>query len=167
MSSSFTDIFIKRPVLAVVVSLLILVVGVRALIGLPIRQYPKLSEATITVTTFYPGAAADVIQGFITSPLEQALGGVEGLEYMTSTSAQNSSSITLRLNYTVNPDIALTDVMTKVNQTQYLLPKNALNPVISKSSGRSASLMYLAFSSKTLNAAIINDNLLRIVSPLL
>ena len=167
MSSSFTDIFIKRPVLAVVVSLLILVVGVRALIGLPIRQYPKLSEATITVATFYPGAAADVIQGFITSPLEQALGGVEGLEYMTSTSAQNSSSITLRLNYTVNPDIALTDVMTKVNQTQYLLPKNALNPVISKSSGRSASLMYLAFSSKTLNAAIINDNLLRIVSPLL
>ncbi|MDI9349139.1 MAG: efflux RND transporter permease subunit [Candidatus Symbiobacter sp.] len=167
MSSSFTDIFIKRPVLAIVVSLLILVVGVRALMTLPIRQYPKLSEATITVTTAYPGASADVMQGFITSPLEQALGAVEGLEYMTSTSAQNISSITLRLNYTVNPDIAITDVMTKVNQVAYLLPKQASTPVVSKSSGRSTSLMYIAFSSKSLNAAVINDNLERIVSPIL
>jgi multidrug efflux pump len=91
---SFTDIFIRRPVLALVVSLLILLIGLRAMLGLPIRQYPKLSNTTITVTTIYPGADANLMQGFITTPLAQAIATAEGVDYLTSSSVQGTSTIT-------------------------------------------------------------------------
>ncbi len=88
---AFTDIFIKRPVLSLVVSLLILLIGLRAATALPIRQYPKLSNTVITVTTVYPGASPDLMQGFITTPIEQAVASAEGVDYMTSSSAQGTS----------------------------------------------------------------------------
>ena len=92
---SFTDIFIKRPVLASVVSLLILLIGAQAGFKLPIRQYPELSNTTITVTTVYPGANADLIQGFITVPIQQAVASTEGIDYLTSSSSQSTSVITM------------------------------------------------------------------------
>ena len=90
----FTDIFIRRPVLATVVSLLILLIGARAFFDLPIRQYPKLENTVITITTVYPGAASSLMQGFITQPIEQAVATAEGIDYMTSSSVQGASSST-------------------------------------------------------------------------
>src|SRR6266851_5590185 len=98
---AITDIFIRRPVLAVVVSLLILLIGLRALFALPIRQYPKLDNTVITVTTAYPGASPDLMQGFITTPIEQSVATAEGIDYLTSNSVQGTSTVTayIRLNY--------------------------------------------------------------------
>src|SRR5579872_5097419 len=98
---AFTDLFIRRPVLSLVVSLLILLIGARALWTLPIRQYPKLDNTVITVSTIYPGATADLMQGFITTPLEQAVATAEGIDYMTSNSIQGTSTISvyIKLNY--------------------------------------------------------------------
>src|SRR3981189_239811 len=118
----FTDIFIRRPVLALVVSLLILLIGLKAMLGLQIRQYPRLYNTTITVTTTYPGASPDLIQGFITTPIEQAVATAEGIDYLTSNSIQGTSTVTayIRLNY--DPSQALTDVLAKVQQAKYLIP---------------------------------------------
>ena len=164
---SLTDIFIRRPVLASVVSLLILLVGLRALLGLPIRQYPKLENTVITVTTIYPGAPAELMQGFITVPIEQAVATAEGIDYMTSSSVQGKSTVSvfIRLNY--DPSKALTDVMAKVAQVKYLIPREANDPVILKSTGQTTALMYLGFSSPTLGSAPITDYLTRVVQPLL
>jgi len=114
----FTDIFIRRPVLALVVSLLILLIGLKAMMSLPIRQFPRLYNTTITVTTIYPGASPDLIQGFITTPIEQAVATAEGIDYLTSTSIQGTSTVTVyvRLNY--DPSQAMTDVMAKVQQVK-------------------------------------------------
>src|SRR6516162_5819016 len=164
---SFTDIFIRRPVLALVVSLLILLIGLKAMISLPIRQYPKLSNTTITVTTIYPGASPDLVQGFITTPIEQAVATAEGIDYLTSTSVQGTSTISvyIRLNY--DPSKALTDVMAKVNQVRYLIPKEANDPIITKSTGQTTAVMYIGFASPELSSAAISDYLTRVVQPLL
>src|ERR1700751_1564523 len=129
---SFTDIFIRRPVLSLVVSLLILLIGLRALTALPIRQYPKLSNTTIRVTTIYPGAAPDLVQGFITTPISQAVGTAEGIDYLTATWAQGTTTAPayLRLNY--DPSQALTDIMAKAQQVKYQIPKDAQDPIITK-----------------------------------
>src|ERR1700693_5732749 len=107
----FTDIFIRRPVLALVVSLLILLIGLKCLLGLQIRQYPRLYNTTITVTTVYPGATPDLIQGFITTPIEQAVASAEGVDYMTSSSVLGTSTIQVYIKLNYNPSQALTDVM--------------------------------------------------------
>ena len=109
----FTDLFIRRPVLALVVSLLILLLGLRSLLGLQIRQYPQLYNTTITITTAYPGASPELIQGFITTPIEQAVASAEGIDYLTSNSIQGKSTVTayIRLNY--DPSKAMTDVMAR------------------------------------------------------
>ena len=112
----FTDIFIKRPVLSIVVSLLILLIGARAMFSLPIRQYPKLENTVITVTTAYPGATAELMQGFITTPLEQAVASSEGIEYMTSSSTPSKSVINAYIQLNFDPDKAMTEVMAKVQQ---------------------------------------------------
>ncbi len=114
----FTDIFIKRPVLASVVSLLILLIGFQAYTKLAIRQYPELSSTTITITTGYPGANADLIKGFITTPIEQAVASTEGIDTLVSSSLQNTSTITLNLRLNANPDRAVADVLSKVNQVK-------------------------------------------------
>jgi multidrug efflux pump len=164
---SFTDIFVRRPVLALVVSLLILLIGLRAMLALPIRQYPKLSNTTITVTTLYPGASPELMQGFITTPIEQAVATADGVDYLTSNSIQGTSTVTayIRLNY--DPDKALTEVMAKVQQVKYLIPGGAQDPVITKSTGQTTDVMYIGFASSQLSSAAISDYLTRVVQPLL
>src|SRR5437588_3608751 len=164
---SFTDIFIRRPVLALVVSLLILLIGLKAMTGLQIRQYPKLSNTTITVTTIYPGASPDLMQGFITTPISQAVSTAEGIDYLTASSIQGTSTVTayIRLNY--DPSQALTDIMAKVQQVKFQLPKESQDPIIIKSTGQTTAVMYIGFASPELSSAAISDYLTRVVQPLL
>src|ERR1700736_2839672 len=162
-----TDIFIRRPVLSIVVSLLILLVGAVAGFNLPIRQYPKLENTVITISTIYPGASPQLIQGFITTPIEQAVATAEGLDYVTSSSIQGVSTIQayVRLNY--DPNEAMTDVMAKVQQVKFLIPAAAQDPVIVKQTGQTIDIMYIGFASSTLGNAAIAHYLARIVQPLM
>src|SRR5271157_1034870 len=163
--NAFTDLFIRRPVLASVVSLLILLVGAMAGFKLQIRQFPQTSNTTITVTTTYPGAAADVIKGFITTPIEQAVASAEGIDTLVSTSQQNVSTITLNLRLDANPDRAMADTLSKVNQVRGLLPREANDPVVFKQTGQGFALMYLSFNSSVMTASQITDFLTRVVQP--
>jgi multidrug efflux pump len=161
----FTDIFIERPVLATVVSLLILVLGLRAASLLPIRQFPLIQDAVITVSTAYTGADPELIAGFITTPLENAVAQADGIDYLSSSSTQGSSSIEAKLRLNYDPNKALTEINTKVNSVLNQLPPEALKPTMSIVIGQSISAMYLGFYSKTLAANQITDYLLRIVQP--
>jgi multidrug efflux pump len=163
----FTDIFIRRPVLALVVSLLIFLVGLNALFGLQIRQYPQLSNTTITVMTSYPGASPDLVQGFITTPIEQAVATAEGIDYLTSNSIQGTSTVTAYIQLNSDPNEAMTDVMAKVQQVKYLMPAQSQDPVILKSTGQTTAVMYIGFASAELSSAAISDYLTRVVQPLL
>ncbi|XUM20097.1 MexW/MexI family multidrug efflux RND transporter permease subunit [Bradyrhizobium oligotrophicum S58] len=163
----FTDIFIKRPVLSVVVSLLILLLGLRAAFVLPIRQYPKLSNTVVNVTTVYPGASADLMQGFITTPLEQAVASAEGVDYITSSSVQGTSTIQVFIKLNFDPNQALTEVLAKVNSVRYLIPKESNDPIVTKTTGQTTSVMYLGFSSEELSGSAISDYLTRVVQPVL
>ncbi len=161
----FTDIFIRRPVLASVVSLLVLLIGFQAYTKLPIRQYPELSSTTITITTSYPGANADLIKGFITTPIEQAVASTEGIDTLVSNSQQNTSTITLNLRLNADPDRAVADVLSKVNQVKFQLPREANDPVVVKQTGQGFALMYLSFNSDKLDSAQITDYITRVVQP--
>lgn len=162
---NITDIFIKRPVLSTVFSLLILLFGLRGLSALEVRQFPKMDDATITITTFYVGASADLIQGFVTSPLEKKIATAGGIDYITSSSTEGVSTITayIRLNY--NPDVAMTDIMAKVEETANSLPRESEKPVITKSAGKGGALMYLGYSSDAMNNQQITEYLSRFVQP--
>src|SRR3990167_4474584 len=162
---NFTDLFIKRPVLACVVSLLILLFGLRAVVELELRQFPKMNNSIITITTSYPGASSDLMQGFITSPIEKSVASADGIDYLTSQSVESMSVITayIRLNY--DPNVAMTDIMAKVSQVTNQLPKESEKPVIIKSTGGSTALMYMGFSSKKMNNQQITDYLSRVVQP--
>jgi multidrug efflux pump len=164
---SFTDIFIKRPVLAMVVSALILLIGLQSAFKLPIRQYPKLSNTVVTITTAYPGASPDLMQGFITTPIEQAVASAEGVDYMTSTSVQGTSTIQVFIKLNSDPNAALTEVLSKVNSVKYLIPKEANDPVILKSTGQTTAVMYIGFASDELGGSAISDYLTRVVQPIL
>ena len=164
---AFTDIFIKRPILSVVVSLLILLIGMAAAYNLPIRQYPKLSNTVITVTTAYPGASPELMQGFITTPIEQAVASAEGVDYITSASTQSQSQIKVYVKLNFDPNAALTEVLSKVNSVKYLIPKEANDPVIVKSTGETTAVMYIGFSSDELSGSAISDYLTRVVQPIL
>jgi len=164
---ALTDIFIKRPVLSVVVSLLILLIGLRAAAVLPIRQYPKLSNTVVNVTTVYPGASADLIQGFITTPIEQAVASAEGVDYITSSSVQGTSTIQVYIKLNFDPNQALTEVLAKVNSVKYLIPKESNDPIVTKTTGQTTAVMYLGFSSEELSGSAISDYLTRVVQPVL
>ena len=127
---NFTDIFIRRPVLASVVSLLILVLGLRAYRSLPILQYPRTENAVVTVTTIYYGADPDVVAGFITTPLENAIAQANGIDYMTSTSQSGVSTITVNLRLNYDADKALTEINTKVNSVLNQLPTGTQQPML-------------------------------------
>jgi multidrug efflux pump len=163
----FTDIFIRRPVLATVVSLLILLIGLRAYFDLPIRQYPQLQNTVITVTTAYPGASPNLMQGFITQPIEQAVASAEGIDYMVSSSTQGTSKIEVHVQLNYDPNKAMTDVMAKVQQVKYLIPRESNDPVIVKTTGETTAVMYIGFYSDQLNEAAITDHLSRVVQPLM
>lgn len=161
----FTDLYIKRPVLATVVSLLILVFGLRSLGLLSVREFPYTENAVITVKTVYYGADADLISGFITTPLEQSIAQANGIDYLTSISNQNSSTIVanLRLNY--DSQRALTEINTKVNAVLNQLPKDAQLPTITVAIGDVLDAMYIGFYSDILPANKITDYLTRVVQP--
>jgi hydrophobe/amphiphile efflux-1 (HAE1) family protein len=161
----FTDIFIHRPVLASVVSFLILLAGIQSAMKLQLRQFPALSSTTITVTTTYPGANADLIKGFITTPIAQAVASAEGIDTLISNSQQNVSTITLNLLLNANADRAVADVLAKVSQIKYQLPREAFDPVVTKQTGDSTAVLYMSFNSKNLNPSQITDYLHRVVQP--
>ena len=161
----FTDLFIERPVLSSVVSLLILLFGLSSLSMMQIRQYPRMDNTVITVTTSYPGADANLIAGFITTPLESAVASAEGIDYMTSTSVQGLSTITLNIKLNFDPQVAFTDVMSKVQQTLNQLPPQAQQPVIVKSSDTSTPLLYLSLNSNDMTPQQITDYATRVVQP--
>jgi multidrug efflux pump len=162
---SFTDLFVKRPVLATVVSLLILLVGAQAGFKLPIRQYPELSNTTITIVTTYPGANADLIQGFITVPIQQAVASAEGIDTLTASSTQNVSTVTLNLKLDADPDRAMTDVLSKLAQVKSILPREANDSIVTKKTGEGYALLYLSFNSDVMSSSQISDYLQRVVQP--
>src|SRR6201987_3691799 len=164
---AFTDIFIKRPVLSIVVSLLILLIGLRAAMVLPIRQYPKLSNTVVNITTSYPGASAELINGFITQPIEQAVASAEGVDYMTSSSVLGTSTIQVYIKLNFDPNQALTEVRAKTNSVKYLIPKESNDPIVTKTTGQTTAVMYLGFSSEELSGSAISDYLTRVVQPVL
>ena len=161
----FTDIFIRRPVLAVVISLLILVLGLRSIGLLKVREFPETQNAVVTVTTVYTGSDPGVVAGFITAPLENSIAQANGIDYLTSTSTQSVSTIQayLRLNYDSNR--ALTEINTKVNAVLNQLPRDAQPPVISVAIGETIASMYIGFYSKVMPPNKITDYLIRVVQP--
>jgi multidrug efflux pump len=161
----FTDLFIRRPVLATVVSLLILVLGLRSVQTLPVLQYPRTQNAVVTITTIYPGAAPDVVAGFITTPLENSVAQANGIDYMTSTSIQGVSTITVNLRLNYNPDEALTEINTKVNAVLNQLPEGSQQPTLTVKIGETIDSMYIGFKSDVLPSNNITDYLLRVVQP--
>src|ERR1700729_2390707 len=162
---NFTDIFIPTPALPPVISLLILVLGIRAYYALPVLQYPRTENAVVTVTTTYYGADPDVVAGFITTPLEIAIAQAYGIDYMTSSSQSSTSTITvyLRLNY--DADKALTEINTKINSVLNQLPTGTQQPVLTVKIGQTIDAMYLGFNSDALAPNQITDYLVRVVQP--
>src|SRR3954470_18407699 len=137
MNSSFTDLFIKRPVLAIVVNLVIVIAGVQAWRSLNVRQYPRSENASVSVATVYVGANAELVRGFVTTPLERAIASAEGIDYIESKSLQSFSTITARLKLNYDTTKALTDINAKVNQVRNELPPEAEIPSISVQSADS------------------------------
>ncbi|AIT63232.1 efflux RND transporter permease subunit [Coxiella burnetii] len=164
-SSKFTDKFIIRPVLAIVVSLFIFILGLRAITEMEVRQYPKMNNTLITISTAYPGAPASLIEGFITTRLEKSIAGAEGIDYMTSTSTQGVSTINVFIKLNFDPNVAFTDIMSKVAQVQNDLPRESQLPVIQKLTGTQTALMYISFSSDQMSSEQISDYLNRVVQP--
>src|SRR6202166_913025 len=161
----FTDMFIRRPVLASVVSLLILVLGLRAYAVLPILQFPRTENALVTVTTIYYGADPDVVAGFITTPLENAIAQANGIDYMNSVSQSSVSTITVTLRLNYDADKALTEINTKVASVLNQLPPGTLQPTLTVKIGQSIDAMYIGFNSDTLAPNQITDYLTRVVQP--
>ncbi len=161
----FTDIFIRRPILATVVSMMLLVLGIRALSDLPILQYPRTENAVVTVTTAYYGADPDIVAGFITTPLENSIAQANGIDYITSTSQNSISTITANLRLNFDPNKALTEINAKVNAVHNQLPPEAQTPVLSVKIGQTIDAMYIGFSSDQLPANNITDYLIRSVQP--
>jgi multidrug efflux pump len=162
---NFTDIFIRRPVLASVVSLLILVLGLRSLFSLPVNQFPHTQNAVVTVSTTYFGADAQTMAGFITQPLESAIAQAQGIDYLSSSSSSGVSTITatLRLNYDANR--ALTEINTQVSSVKNQLPAQAQQPVLTVQTGATTDAMYMGFYSDTLPTNNVTDFLVRVVKP--
>ena len=167
--SRLTDLFVRRPVLAVTLSTLIAVLGIFGLMQLKVREYPDLTATQVTVSTSYPGASPETVQSYITQPLDRVLGSVPDLDYMTSSSSQGSSTVTLHMRLDTDPNAALTNVLTKVKQVESLLPQHSFPPVVNSSSGHSTALMYIAFYSPhgKMSTPSIVDYVVRNIQPLL
>ena len=162
----FTDLFIRRPVLALVVNLLIIIAGLQAIRTLNVRQYPRSENATVTVTTVYIGASANLVRGFITSPLERAIAAADGIDYMESKSTLGLSTISVRLRLNYDSTKALAEISSKVDQVRRDLPPEAEVPVINIESADSRfASAYLSFSSDILRQNEITDYLVRVVQP--
>jgi multidrug efflux pump len=162
----FTDLFVKRPVLAVVVNLVILIAGIQAIRSLSVRQYPRSDISVIQVSTVYVGANADLVRGYITTPLERVIASADGIDYMESTSAQGLSTIQVHLKLNYDTTAALTQIQAKVNQVRNDLPPEAQLPVIDlQTADNQFAAMYIGFSAKDLDENQITDYLTRVVQP--
>src|SRR5690348_2690895 len=161
-----TDLFIRRPVLAVVVNLVVLIAGLQSIRSLSVRQFPRTDVAVVTVTTAYVGASADLVRGFITSPLERVIASADGIDYMESSSTQGVSTITVHLELNYDTNAALTQIQAKVAQVRNDLPPEAEAPVIDlQTADTQFASMYLGFSSSDLDQNQITDYLTRVVQP--
>src|SRR5499427_5010612 len=162
----FTDLFVKRPVLAMVVNLVILIAGLQAIRSLSVRQYPRSDIAVIQVTTVYVGANADLVRGFVTTPIERVVASADGIDYMESSSAQGLSTITVHLKLNYDTNAALTQVQSKVAQVRNDLPPEAQIPVIDlQTADTQFAAIYIGFASKDLDQNQITDYLTRVVQP--
>jgi multidrug efflux pump len=161
----FTDLFVNRPVLASVVSLLILVLGLRAIFSLEVRQYPETKDTVVTITTAYPGASSELVQGFITTPLQQAIAEADGIDYLSSISRQGTSIIEAHMRLNFDPNAAVAEIQAKVSSQRNVLPAEAEDPVITSQTGDRTALMYMAFYSDDMKPSQITDYLLRVVQP--
>ena len=142
---NFTDHFIRRPILAIIVNIVMLIAGALAAFQLPLREYPELESATITIDTAFPGATQDVMQGFVTAPLSQAIATASGIDYVSSTSGQGTSQIRAKLALNADATAAMTEVLAKVQQVRYLLPDGASDPVVAKATDGASAVQYVAF----------------------
>ncbi len=162
----FTDIFVRRPVLAIVVSLIIIIAGLQAVNSLSVRQYPRSDNAMVTIKTVYIGASAELVRGFITTPIERAVSGAEGIDYIESVSRLGLSTINIRLKLNYDPIKALSEINTKVNQVRSDLPPEAEVPAINVESADSRfASAYLSFTSDILDSNQITDFLVRVIQP--
>src|SRR6184192_1182141 len=161
-----TDLFIKRPVLAICVNLVILIAGLQSIRSLRVRQYPRSDIAVVTVSTVYVGANADLVRGFITTPLERVIASADGIDYMESSSAQALSTINVHLKLNYDTNAALTQIQAKVAQVRNDLPPEAEAPIIDLQTADSEfAAMYMGFSSAALDQNQISDYLTRVVQP--
>src|SRR5690554_4491523 len=161
----FTDVFIRKPVLAVVISLFIVLLGLRAAVEMNVRQFPEVQNAVVSITTAYIGADADLIQGFITAPMEREVAAAEGIDYLISNSSAGMSNVQAYLRLDYDPNEALTQIAARVNALRSDLPENALDPVVTLSVGQQTAAMYMSFYSDVLEANQITDYLVRVVEP--
>src|SRR5438477_8525092 len=161
-----TDLFIKRPVLAIVVNLVILIAGLQAIRSLSVREYQHSDVSEVQLSTVYVGANAELVRGFITTPLERVISSADGIDYMESTSAQGLSTITVHLKLNYDTNAALTQIQAKVAQVKNDLPPESQVPVIDlQTADQQFAAMYIGFSSKDLDANQITDYLTRVVQP--
>jgi multidrug efflux pump len=162
----FTDLFVKRPVLAIVVNLVILIAGLQSIRALSVRQYPRSDIAVVRVSTIYVGANADLVRGFITTPLERVIASADGIDYMESSSGQAVSTITVHLKLNYDTNAALTQIQAKVAQVRNDLPPEAEAPIIElETADNQFAALYLGFSSAELDQNQITDYLKRVVQP--
>src|ERR1700674_5228776 len=162
----FTDLFIKRPVLAICVNLVILIAGLQSIRSLSVRQYPRSDIAVVQVSTVYVGANADLVRGFITTPLERVIASADGIDYMESSSAQGISTITVHLKLNYDTNAALTQIQAKVAQVRNDLPPESQAPIIDlQTADTQFAAMYLGFSSSDLDQNQITDYMTRVVQP--
>ncbi|QLB21440.1 transporter [Vespertiliibacter pulmonis] len=161
----FTDIFIKRPVLAISISIVIVILGLQAIFKLQVREYPEMVNTIVTVSTVYPGADAETMQSFVTSKLEESIAQANNIDYITSSSAANSSRITIKMRLNTNPGIAVADIASKVNAVRSELPLGIEDPSISASNGSMEAIMFVRFASNQLSAPQITDYVERVVKP--
>lgn len=161
----FTDVFIRRPVFASALSFMVLVIGIISFMQMPVRQYPQIDSSVITVTTTYPGASAELMAGFVTTPLESSIGSIDGIDYMTSTNLQNTSQIVVNLQLGYPMEKAITDIANEVSSVRWKLPKDVQDPVIAKTDPNAEPIVYLAFSSDTMSSEAVTDYMIRVVQP--
>jgi multidrug efflux pump len=162
-----TDFFIKRPVLSLVISTMIVLLGIQAFFDTQVRQYPELETSVITITTAYPGASAELIQGFISTPIQQVVSSTVGIDFVRSSSSNSVSVVEVHMKLGVDADVALTEVSTKVGSIRGELPLESEDPVIAKQSAEGFALAYYGFYSETLSDVEVTDYLLRTIQPAL
>ena len=162
---NFSALFIRRPVLSTVVALLILLLGFQGMANLSVRQYPKVDETVITITTAYAGASPDLIQGFITAPIAAAVATTENIDYVTSQSRPSASVVTVQMKLGSDPDTALTEVMSKVQQVRGQLPSDAKDPTIVKGTGQQFAIMYLAMQNPNMTSEQLTEYIERVIRP--